>query len=114
MRISDWSSDVCSSDLKPGGHGERCVAVGTLDMAVWDAAAKVAGLPLYRFLADRIGAGSTATPRVPVYAGGGEDRKSGVSGKRVSVRVDLGGRRLIKKKKQVHKSRVTRHDSHSD
>src|SRR3546814_10356318 len=71
MRISDWSSDVCSSDLKPGGHGERCVAVGTLDMAVWDAAAKVAGLPLYRFLADRIGAGSTATPRVPVYAGGG-------------------------------------------
>src|SRR3546814_3089001 len=56
---------------KPGGHGERCVAVGTLDMAVWDAAAKVAGLPLYSFLADRIGAGSAAAPRVPVYAGGG-------------------------------------------
>src|SRR3546814_3289004 len=56
---------------KPGGHGERCVAVGTLDMAVWDAAAKVAGLPLYSFLADRIGAGSAAEPRVPVYAGGG-------------------------------------------
>ena len=29
---------------KPGGHGERCVAVGTLDMAIWDAAAKIAGL----------------------------------------------------------------------
>src|SRR3546814_12549843 len=28
----------------------------------------------------------------------GEDRKSVVSGKRVSVRVDLGGRRLLKKK----------------
>lgn len=30
---------------KPGGHGERCVAVGTLDMAVWDAASKIAGSP---------------------------------------------------------------------
>jgi len=40
---------------KRGGHGERCVAVGTLDMALWDAAAKIAGLPLNRFLADRLG-----------------------------------------------------------
>ncbi len=38
---------------KPGGHGERSVAVGTLDMAVWDAVAKIAGQPLYRLLADR-------------------------------------------------------------
>ena len=38
---------------KPGGHGERCVAVGTLDMAIWDAAAKIARAPLYRFLARR-------------------------------------------------------------
>ncbi len=27
---------------KPGGHGGRCVAVGTLDMALWDAAGKIA------------------------------------------------------------------------
>jgi len=27
---------------KPGGHGERSVAVGTIDMAVWDAVAKIA------------------------------------------------------------------------
>jgi len=54
---------------KPGGHGERCVAVGTLDMALWDAAAKIAGLPLHRFLADRLG--RPALKRVPVYAGGG-------------------------------------------
>ncbi|AIO23044.1 enolase C-terminal domain-like protein [Burkholderia cepacia] len=54
---------------KPGGHGERCVAIGTLDMAIWDAAAKIADLPLNRFLADRLG--RTAAPRVRVYAGGG-------------------------------------------
>ena len=38
---------------KPGGHGERSVAVGTLDMAVWDATAKIAQLPLFRLLAER-------------------------------------------------------------
>jgi L-alanine-DL-glutamate epimerase-like enolase superfamily enzyme len=54
---------------KPGGHGERSVAVGTIDMAVWDAVAKVAGKPLFRLLADR--AGREADPRVFVYAAGG-------------------------------------------
>src|SRR5499426_2505624 len=37
---------------KPGGHGERSVAVGTIDMAVWDAVAKIAGRPLYRLRAE--------------------------------------------------------------
>jgi D(-)-tartrate dehydratase len=55
---------------KPGGHGERCVAVGTLDMALWDAAAKIAEKPLYQFLSDWVGKGTARTP-VPVYAGGG-------------------------------------------
>jgi len=54
---------------KPGGHGERCVAVGTLDMAIWDAAAKIADLPLYDFLAQRLA--SAPQRRVRVYAGGG-------------------------------------------
>lgn len=54
---------------KPGGHGERSVAVGTIDMAVWDAVAKIAGKPLFRLLAER--AGRTANPRVFVYAAGG-------------------------------------------
>jgi L-alanine-DL-glutamate epimerase-like enolase superfamily enzyme len=54
---------------KRGGHGERCVAVGTLDMALWDAAAKIAGLPLARLLADRLG--RQPEPAVRVYAGGG-------------------------------------------
>ena len=54
---------------KPGGHGERSVAVGTIDMAVWDAVAKIAGMPLFRLLAERYG--GTADPRVFVYAAGG-------------------------------------------
>ena len=54
---------------KPGGHGERSVAVGTIDMAVWDAVAKIAGKPLFRLLAERYG--TEADPRVFVYAAGG-------------------------------------------
>ncbi|MBP0998730.1 mandelate racemase/muconate lactonizing enzyme family protein [Serratia fonticola] len=54
---------------KPGGHGERSVAVGTLDMAIWDATAKIAGQPLFRMLADM--KGTLANPRVFVYAAGG-------------------------------------------
>src|SRR5260370_10569462 len=41
------------SNEKPGGHGERSVAVGTIDMAVWDAVAKIAGKPLFQLLAGR-------------------------------------------------------------
>jgi D(-)-tartrate dehydratase len=55
---------------KPGGHGERSVAVGTIDMAVWDAVAKIAEKPLYRLLADRYRNG-IADDRVWVYAAGG-------------------------------------------
>jgi L-alanine-DL-glutamate epimerase-like enolase superfamily enzyme len=55
---------------KPGGHGERSVAMGTLDMAVWDAVAKIAGKPLYRLLADRY-RGGKADDSVWVYAAGG-------------------------------------------
>ncbi len=54
---------------KPGGHGERSVAVGTIDMAVWDAVAKIAGKPLFRLLAERHQ--QQADPRVFVYAAGG-------------------------------------------
>ena len=54
---------------KPGGHGERSVAVGTLDMAIWDAVAKIADKPLFRLLAERHN--RKADPRVFVYAAGG-------------------------------------------
>ena len=55
---------------KPGGHGERSVAVGTIDMAVWDAVAKIEGKPLYRVLAERY-RGGVADDKVWVYAAGG-------------------------------------------
>ena len=55
---------------KPGGHGERSVAVGTIDMAVWDAVAKIADVPLFQLLADRYGDGRPDR-RVFVYAAGG-------------------------------------------
>jgi L-alanine-DL-glutamate epimerase-like enolase superfamily enzyme len=55
---------------KPGGHGERSVAVGTIDMAVWDAVAKIEGVPLFDLLARRYGTGQ-ADRKVFVYAAGG-------------------------------------------
>jgi len=66
MRI--W--DVVMRNEKPGGHGERSVAVGVLDMAVWDAVAKIAGVPLFRLLADRF-RGGVFDDKVFVYAAGG-------------------------------------------
>jgi D(-)-tartrate dehydratase len=62
-----WAAMMANE--KPGGHGERSVAVGTLDMAVWDAVAKIAGKPLFRLLAERHD--RHADPRVFVYAAGG-------------------------------------------
>jgi len=62
---------VLMRNEKPGGHGDRSVAVGILDMAVWDALAKLEGLPLNRLLAARYGAGAAADERVWVYAAGG-------------------------------------------
>src|SRR3546814_16577128 len=104
MRISDWSSDVCSSDLLnrrrtpflvDGGdyaHGchrrpvksvaERCQRVEVGD-------AGCGGVDVGGQRSDR------AAP--PVAPG---DRKGVVEGKSVSVRVDLGGRSIIKKKKK--------------
>jgi L-alanine-DL-glutamate epimerase-like enolase superfamily enzyme len=61
---------VAMANEKPGGHGERPVAMGALDMALWDLAAKIAGVPLYRLLSDRFGDGSPDSA-VFVYAAGG-------------------------------------------
>ena len=62
--------DCMMTNEKPGGHGERSVAVGTIDMAVWDAIAKIEEKPLYQLLAERYGSG-LAQRKVFVYAAGG-------------------------------------------
>src|SRR3546814_13443032 len=110
MRISDWSSDVCSSDL--GDHRRQLLGL----LRAWLGWLVVLGSGRER-LADAVAGGDRAAPfgdragdarrvaRVDGDARGGrlldvEDRKSVVSGKGVSVRLDLGGRRTIKKNKQ--------------
>ena len=62
--------EIVMRNEKPGGHGERSVAVGVLDMAVWDATSKIARVPLYRLLADRYRNG-IVDDKVFVYAAGG-------------------------------------------
>jgi len=67
-----WAAGM--RDEKPGGHGDRAVAIGILDMAAWDLAAKLAGLPLHRLLADLDIPGRPSTApaeKVWVYAAGG-------------------------------------------
>src|SRR3546814_20078827 len=109
MRISDWSSDVCSSDLvtcsdppssirtlqavhanigskaSSGSHKARNESLRHRLSALWSAVSIKAGR-LYGCPAQ--------------IAGPFIDRTSVVSGKSVSVRVDLGGRRILKKKQQ--------------
>jgi len=55
---------------KPGGHTERSVAIGTIEVAVWDAVAKIADKPLYRVLAEKYSDGRVPD-KVPCYVGGG-------------------------------------------
>src|SRR3546814_13721290 len=114
MRISDWSSDVCSSDLIAEITRHRIH-----DRAV---AAAVAERAQLRREIGRVLAGKQrkhrchllAVARVAGAAGSGLDRKSGVWGKSVAGRVDLGGPRIHKKKTRMkhdnaHKRRNMRH-----
>src|SRR3546814_15645979 len=88
MRISDWSSDVCSSDLSASEpDGPRTI------MLTNDLLPGIAGIDRSKLCdCDFLTWG---------YWAADADRKSVVWGKSVSVRVDLGGRRIIKKKKQI-------------
>src|SRR5579872_333449 len=61
---------VMMANEKPGGHGERSVAVGVLDMALWDALAKAHRVPLWKLLADRYN-GGRHDDKAWVYAAGG-------------------------------------------
>src|SRR3546814_17472043 len=97
MRISDWSSDVCSSDLAeefalagrharslPAGGGARMVAL--VDM----------GKAMPEYFAARVGPAAQAAGELRI-ACQKPDRQSVVEGQSVSVQVDLGGRRILKK-----------------
>jgi L-alanine-DL-glutamate epimerase-like enolase superfamily enzyme len=61
---------VMMTNEKPGGHGDRSVAVGTVDMALWDLVAKIENKPLYKLLAERYRKG-VFDQEVFVYAAGG-------------------------------------------
>ena len=63
-------SKVLMQNEKPGGHGERSTAVGTLDMAIWDIVSKIEQVPLYEYLAKKYGNGEF-TNKIFVYAAGG-------------------------------------------
>lgn len=66
--VKVWS--IFMSNEKPGGHGDRAHAAGALDMAIWDAAAKIAGKPLWRLLSERFNNGQF-DEKILVYPGGG-------------------------------------------
>src|SRR3546814_15850962 len=113
MRISDWSSDVCSSDLEmlakvqAGATGYDIVfpSVHMHDiMATLDLLEKT-NINAYEGFKniDPAFLRAKSDPK-------GEDRKSVVSGKSVSVRVDLGGRRIIIKK--TPKNNIILHTTH--
>src|SRR3546814_18308141 len=126
MRISDWSSDVCSSDLSiearlAGDIGPANWVVGVYgvndtvdfltDLDETDSAASIVRTNYRQTRKSRAVFGQVDWPITDKFTvtGGlrytddkarfaGSDRKSVVSGKSVSVRVDRGGGRIIKKK----------------
>ena len=98
---------------KPGGHGERSVAVGVLDMALWDAVAKAKRVPLWKLLADRYNGGKY-DDKAWVYAAGGyyypgkdldgaAGRDEALSRPRLFLREDEGGRRAARRRPQAHR-----------
>src|SRR3546814_15685290 len=94
MRISDWSSEVCFSDLSKGETADEITK--SLDSGELSPAFRSEGRGQTSRAATR-GRGSAARAAEDA-AQQTEDRQSVVSGKSVSVRVDIGGRRIIKKK----------------
>src|SRR3546814_10987046 len=95
MRISDWSSDVCSSDLlnpAPGPVLHLTVKKGSVTARSF---VYPDGRPVILIAA--VGPGESEA--MIQVVGDVKDRKSVVEGKSGAVRVDLGGRRIINKKK---------------
>src|SRR3546814_20557651 len=121
MRISDWSSDVCSSDLPVPAVGSPIAGIGTGRLVLVDGQAGVDDakpdvemigivepahighdIARFRLFLDPIGlqgVGEEGERRVGI-----KDRKSVVTGKSVAVRVALGGSGIIQKKKKQDNS----------
>src|SRR3546814_6232229 len=97
MRISDWSSDVCSSDLGQDDARQRAARRNGVGRCAGHPHRRhprtAMPAPGYGCAAYQVGRCVDDRPRSL-----DKDRKSVVEGKRVSVRVDLGGRRILKKK----------------
>src|SRR3546814_6368736 len=100
MRISDWSSDVCSSDLK---EVRWYCAVSALAILTLPGAAIARGADEPAGAAAALsGEPQDAAPQATqTDIATAEERKSVGEGKRVSVRVDLGGGRTLKKKNNI-------------
>jgi L-alanine-DL-glutamate epimerase-like enolase superfamily enzyme len=55
---------------KAGGHAERSIGIGTIEVALWDALAKILDKPLHALLAERFSGGKVSN-KVFCYVGGG-------------------------------------------
>src|SRR3546814_12051477 len=113
MRISDWSSDVCSSDLE---NVSSYLRFDGDELSEWQFLAAIVAesgcgvlLDVNNVYVNSHNQGfdpRTFLDGLPL--GSVQDRKSVVSGKRVSVRVDVGGRRIIQKTKERNKTKLQR------
>jgi L-alanine-DL-glutamate epimerase-like enolase superfamily enzyme len=61
---------VMMRNEKSGGHSERSIGIGTIEVAIWDAVAKIADKPLHALLAERHNGGKVPA-KCFVYVGGG-------------------------------------------
>src|SRR3546814_17480752 len=100
MRISDWSSDVCSSDLDTlgaaRGGGRRFFAAPCEKLVdLVDPRFQLGNFLVRKWLHVTMPLGSHISGRHVI-----PERKSVVEGKSVAVSVDIGGRRILKYKKQ--------------
>jgi len=103
---------IMMKNEKPGGHGERSVAVGVIDMALWDLVAKIEGKPLYRVLGERFN-GGRIDEKVAIYAAGGyyypgqglqqlkDEMKSYLDQGYTSVKMKIGGASLEEDRRRI-------------
>jgi L-alanine-DL-glutamate epimerase-like enolase superfamily enzyme len=103
---------ILMQNEKPGGHGERSTAVGTIDMAIWDIVSKIEQVPLYELLAKKYGDGKF-TNKIFVYAAGGyyypgkdipmlmDEMKSYLNMGFTTIKMKIGGATLVEDLKRI-------------